>query len=263
MNKRIDILIIPILLLLLAMKMDHSQVLKSQVTAFDVDMFAHVVYAQGPRVSLLTKENEPEIWYENLSYGNITSLNADKSLNVMLYYEDVQKIIFLDNKLSVKYSPIELSDLGLAFTPLACISYNTGFWVYDPTELEAVRYNRHLDQTHNTGNISQLYSAKYTPDKMKEFNNYLILKDSLQGLMLFDRYGGYVSFLPFAGVDDYQVVNEELFMLRSDTLYRMDMKTKHLDTLNLQTVNLQSFKYLNSSLYTLESSGKLSKISLP
>jgi hypothetical protein len=260
---RIKIYIILLLAaIMFSMKTTHRLIIKTAVTTFDVDMFENVIYASGPRVSLIPSNGDKEIWFENLSYGDISKLDSDKSLNIMLYYEDVQKIIFLDNKLSVKYSPIELSALDLAYTPLTCMSYNTGFWVYDPTELDVIRYNRLLEETHHTGNIAQLHTTDFNPDQMKEFTKYLVLKDSLEGLMLFDRYGGYVSFYPFIGVDDYQLIDEDIWFLKSDTVFHMHAMTKSVDTLDFGLKNIKSMQRVKQSLYTLSATGELDKIAL-
>ena len=94
--------------------------------------------------------------YSDKSLGNLDFVDVTNPLTILLHYKDLRQLVFLDNMLSVKGSPIVLDNLGVLQPTLVCNSYDDGFWIYDQQEFQLERFNKDLSISNQSGNIVQL-----------------------------------------------------------------------------------------------------------
>ncbi len=170
-------------------------------------------------------------------------------MNILVYYRDFNKIVMLDNKLSIKNSPIDLIDLGYAETNFACLSYNNGIWIFDPVGQELLRFNQLLENTDRTGNLSSLTSYSLNPVQIIERDNQLVLRDNENGIFVFDRYGGYIRRLPFFNFDDLFIRSNSWQMLRNDTNFIFNPITLNMDTIPLPYSQVAEFRINDNAYY--------------
>lgn len=236
---------------------DQRTLIRDSVLDFDVDIFGNKLWTDGSRVYREDKITKKIIWFEDLNLGQISQINSGNALNYLLYYKDAQRLVFLDNQMSMKQSAIDLADLGYPNIDLVSLSYNTGFWIYDPNQLEAFRYDRQLNKTHSTGNIPQQSGLPLRAISMQEFTEYLVFNDSTYGLVFFDRYGAFVKPYPEKNIADFQIIDQDLFYLKSDTLFKSNLKFPLYDTLALKAGPWEKFRINKGSLYLLHHDQKL------
>lgn len=82
--------------------------------------------------NVLFKKNKAESWqYKNMSLGKITKIDIQNPLKIMLFYENFNTIILLDNQLS-ETQKINLSenDVPIMATALGIASQNR-LWIYN------------------------------------------------------------------------------------------------------------------------------------
>lgn len=163
--------------------------------------------------------------HDDKSYGDITSVNAYDPMKVMLFYKDFPVIVFLDNTLSQNGNVINPSDLGYPLTSLACESHDNGLWLYDGQNLQLVRFDVNLTQLQTTGNLNQLLNLRLNPISLSEYNNYVYLNDTIEGILMFDTFGTYYKTLPFKGIRHYQVRGDDLFYMQNRKIHAFHMKT--------------------------------------
>jgi len=163
--------------------------------------------------------------YSSLIDGNINGLDVSNPLKILVFYKDFGRIKYLDNKLSVKGDYIALQDLSLEQASTACSSYENSFWVYDPLSIKLVRIDQNLQVNQISGNVSQLTGLTFSPTYMAEFNNALYISDTLNGILIFDRYGGYIKALPIKNIHFFQIINNKLAYYESGSIITVDLKT--------------------------------------
>jgi len=197
--------------------------------------------------------------FSNLSLGEISSVDASDAMNILVFYQDFAKVLFLDNTLSIKKSAIDLGDLGFPNASLACLSYNNGFWIFDPVNQELVRINQFLEVAERSGNLNQIINTEIEPDQLFESGNNVYLKDKNEGIFIFDRYAGYQKRMPFTDVDDVQIIGSNVMaFLKNDTVFSYDMLTLNTDTLPLKTDDIkQIFIKKNNDILFLGENGNL------
>jgi len=229
---------------------------------FDIDVAGNIFIRKGFTVEKYNTGLDKKVSFTDYSYGNITSFEAEDALNFFIYYSTAAKILFLDNSLNVKRSAIDLGELGFPQASLACPSYNTGFWLYDPVTVNLVRFNRLLQKSQSTGNLQQLTGESVMPTMLRETGDYVFLADTLSGVFVFDRYGAFLRKIPFKNVKDFQLVDVKLNMLCHDTLFSYDMKTLQVDTVKMPFDNITKFKYSSRLFYYSDNAGSLYRLKI-
>jgi len=206
-----------------------------KVDDFTVDVLGNLYLVQETELTKYNAELKKQATFSDLSLGEISSVDASDAMNLLLFYKDFAKILFLDNTLSIKKSAIDLTDLGFPNASLACLSYNNGFWIFDPVNQELVRINQFMEVGERSGNLNQIINAEIEPDQLFESGDYVYLKDFNKGIFVFDRYGGFLKRMPFLKVDFLQIAGaNELRYLRNDTSFTYNMQSLRMDTLTYQ-----------------------------
>jgi hypothetical protein len=75
-----------------------------------------------------------------------------------------------------------------------------------------------------TGNFAQTLGINLNPDYMIEYDNYLYLNDSAQGILVFDSYGTYYKTIPLTGLRTFQVRGNDLFYIAQNRIHTFHLK---------------------------------------
>jgi len=233
----------------LPFSIENKEAFPINIDFFEVDVIGNLYFAKDAEIRKYNSNGELLNTYSDLSYGSVTTLDVSDAMNILVYYRDFNKIVMLDNKLSIKNSPIDLIDLGYAETNFACLSYNNGIWIFDPVGQELLRFNQLLENTDRTGNLSSLTSYSLNPVQIIERDNQLVLRDNENGIFVFDRYGGYIRRLPFFNFDDLFIRSNSWQMLRNDTNFIFNPITLNMDTIPLPYSQIAEFRINDNAYY--------------
>ena len=255
MKRRLLVLLFPVLLV--AGGAATLQRVDSGVDDFDVNQLNEMIVQKDNLVQKKNSDGKTVYEYSRPDFGDLSSLDGHDALSVLLYYRQMQKIVFLDNTLSMKRSPVDLTDLGYPDAGPVALSYNNGFWLYDPASLNLVRFNRLLQPAEESGNLSQITGYALSPVLLRENGNFVYLLDTTAGLFVFDRYGAYIKRLPYAKIADFQVFHRDILMLRNDTVFALKEPLLLPDTLALPPGSWVKFKRMGERLYLLNKRGEL------
>ena len=105
----------------------------------------------------------------------------------MLFYQQQQEIVLLDNTLS-QTNKIELN--FFEWIDLACMSNrDNAFWLYSITTQSLIKTDKNGKISNRFNNIGQLVKRNINPTQLLEYNNQVYLFDPNQGLFVFDLFG--------------------------------------------------------------------------
>ena len=230
-----------------------------KVDYFTLDIFGNRYVVHESELVKSIDLGKPPVTFSNLSLGEISSVDASDAMNILVFYQDFAKVLFLDNTLSIKKSVIDLGDLGFPNATLACLSYNNGFWLFDPVNQELVRINQFLEVAERSGNLNQIIHTEIEPDQLFESGNNVYLKDKNEGVFIFDRYAGYQKRMPFTDVEDVHIIGSNVMaFLKNDTVFSYDILTLNTDTLPLRADGVkQIFIKKNNVILFLGENGNL------
>src|SRR5690554_530105 len=94
-----------------------------------------------------------EFLYKNsqLDLGEITAVDFNFSLKPMLFYQNQNTIVILDNTLSMQGNPVRLSEYDLNWVTAAAKSVDNHFWFFDLQNFELVRTDHAFNRVRSSG----------------------------------------------------------------------------------------------------------------
>ncbi|HTB30967.1 MAG TPA: hypothetical protein VK808_03020, partial [Bacteroidia bacterium] len=163
--------------------------------------------------------------YSDKSYGRITSIDANDPLKMLVFYRDFPEVVLLDNTLSQNGNPFSPADVGFPLATLACTSHDNGVWLYDAQNFQLIRLDVNLSVVQKTGNLAQSIGTPLNPDYLMEYNNFVYLNDSAQGIFVFDSFGSYYKTIPITGLTSFEVRGDDLFYVSKNRIRTFHLKT--------------------------------------
>lgn len=164
--------------------------------------------------------------YSNERLGSLTSVDANNPLKLLLFYENYQTIIMLDNLLG-EIGRYNLFDLGFNDVNAVGISNDNNVWLYDPIDYK-------LKKIDNAGRLLVESITMYNegleyirPSFLVEKGNKVFLYDEGHGFFLFDNLGQYLYKIPIKGLKSYQIIDENtIIFLEDDKIQTYDLTYK-------------------------------------
>lgn len=210
-------------------------------------------------------QNNNELWMINrndtlfrkfsiINLADISSIDATNALKILLYYEDLGRILFIDNNISDFSTSISLNEFDLAQSTLVCSSYDNGFWAYLPNTMSLYRYDQFLSRTTEVESINRFVKLGIMePVFMKEYSNQLFMYFSGYGWLVFDVFGAYVQTIFMQDCLYPDIQSGELIHYRNDSLF-----FQSLNNINDKKVmilphhdEIQSVRYSSGKAYIL------------
>src|SRR5690606_29047066 len=202
----------------------YNKALIASHSAFTTDNLGNMYLVQDEELFKYAPDNKLLGRYSNLRLGNISNVDATNPLKILVYYNDYQQLVFLDNQLSPHNRVISLQELGLEQASLVCAGANNSFWIFDRRNCELLRFDQNGRRIAATGNLRQILNAEIRPSSMREQNNNLYLVCPSSGIYVFDIFGAFSKLLPIGQVESLQVDGNILYYYRNRKLCSYDQK---------------------------------------
>lgn len=161
--------------------------------------------------------------YRNNALGRISSSDVSDPLRILLFYRDFNQVVFLDNTLSELRSPLLLDDLQIYSCEIACSSKDGGFWLYDSRIKQIVYVNKELLAETYTGNIDAVTETKEPPTFLCERNGNIHIYFPDAGLLIFDRFGGFISRKAVLSVKPVNINGNKFVYLKGANIETYDL----------------------------------------
>ena len=153
--------------------------------------------------------------YNDFQLGNITSVDIINPLKIVLFYEDLNTVVLVDNKLT-EIERINFSNLQEYITVSAATNAgNNTLWLFnvDSQQLELYNY-----RTQRKNIVSQPFEGKLLSQR-SNFNYCFTLTEN--SLRTFNSYGSLLSEVPSLGWTRLVQENENLVLLKENDLFLM------------------------------------------
>ena len=228
------------LILISSFSVAFSQDKKIQITAiknitFDADQFIGMDsfgFAYLIKNNLFVKTNGKDAYeYKNISLGKISKVDIENPLKVVLFYEDFNTAILLDNQFnetnrinfSKSTTPILASGIGIA-------SQNQ-LWVYNTLNQQIGLYN-YLKDEYKSVSIPLSGNIKYYQTNFNLF--YWI--DEKNNWFSCDIFGKVVALGKIPDFDDLTILNDKQYIFKKDNLlfFKDNSKSELENTLQIE-----------------------------
>ena len=254
-NKQFYSLITLILFSLLANAQQETftklKTIPVKANGVEVDKLGNVYLFHNEKIEKLNALGEVIKTESFKKYGRISSMDVSNPLKIMVFFDELLQIVFVDNELGVRGNNIELDFIGYPQTVAACLSYDNGIWLFDKSTFKLTRLNENLRETNSTSNLMQIIGSDINPVKLFESNRRLYLTDPDEGVFIFDFFGTYYRKVPIKGVLSIDYFGDRVYFQTDSKLFVFDEKTSDMSELDLPTKNSKYLAVHRNKIYLL------------
>jgi hypothetical protein len=230
--------------------------LDGKVTSIASDELQNLYLIKGEIIEKYDLDGKYLCSYSNNTLGPVTSVDAGDPMKVLVFYRPFEQFAVLDNTLTLTADPVPLQDMGYEQVSLACMSYDKGYWFYNPGNLELVHLAAaDLSMNKATGNIAQLIHSSLTPNFLLEQNNKVFLNDPASGIHVFDIYGAYYKTVNIKGLSQFQVNGDKIIYQENKNLITYNFKTMTEESMTLPDSTAQSVRIEKERLFVQNAEG--------
>jgi hypothetical protein len=197
--------------------------INQQAESVYTDMLENIYLLKGSTLAKYSASCNKLSDYKSTQYGNISYADVQDPMRILLYFQDFNQILFLDNYLAPLGDPVSLDALGVSSNIAVCSSVQGGYWIFDITRGRLVKYDRTLNPVFQNNTLQSTVEGTNHPVHLTERNNYVYITVEDKGVYFFDRFGNFISFAPLA-IAKHQINfrEEQMEYFVNDTLYAMD-----------------------------------------
>lgn len=219
----------------------HSETLENK-TYVGFDGLGNNYYIKN---NVFIKQNEQQTWeYKNVALGKITSVDYVNPLKIVVFYEDFNTIITLDNQLNEiqKLNLFEIDNTIFA-SKIGMASQNQ-FWIYNALTQQILLFDYLKNTSKSIGNpIAE--NIKYT---QSDFNNFYWI-DEINNWYSIDIFGKVTLLANIPPFEKIQIVdNQKLLFSRDNTLYCLNNQSKTIFEIEIVEKSFQNFYYKDQIL---------------
>ncbi|OFX27242.1 MAG: hypothetical protein A2041_00020 [Bacteroidetes bacterium GWA2_31_9b] len=197
------------------------------------DQFKNIYVLNKNEIQKISFINNSIISYSNSLTGQIKSVDTSDPFRTLIYYNDFNSIVFLNNQLSEISSPVHLNDIGFYTVGAVCSSINGGFWIFDLDLYQLAYIDKNLKQTQKSASLqSMIEELEPSQIYLTEKNEYIYLGINGKGVYQFDTYGTFIKLFPLLDISHFQIIENHIIYLSGNQL-------KIYNTLNFETETVQ------------------------
>lgn len=198
--------------------------------------------------------------YKNLSLGKIRKVDLQNPLRIVLFYENFNTVVILDNQLN------ETQKVNFSENPVPIVVAATGMasqnrlWVYNSLSQQIGLFDY----------LKNDYGAVTVPftGKLKHYEsnfNYFYWIDEKDHRFACDVYGKVFEYGKVPHFDQFQIASENWFLYsKADKLYAYDVRNDKVFSVQIGEKTFKSFHYKDQILAIFTTAGITNyKITLP
>lgn len=157
--------------------------------------------------------------------SKVSLLEATRTMNIFLFYENFQEYVFLDRFFN-QTQPLALSRDRVGFARLATVALDNNLWLFDDLDFSLKKFNTRFENIDLATPLNLILDpSDYEITFMREYQNQLFLVDKNSGILVFDNLGNYKTRLPFKGVTWFSFLNDNMYFVQEDELILYNLYT--------------------------------------
>ncbi len=197
-----------------------------EAVGFTVDKLQNIYYfTKKSEIVKLWPDGSEQFRYINKTLGLPTYIDATNPFNLLLFYSDYQTVVTLDRTMNLA-AQFNLFDIGLFGVEAVGMASDGNLWVYDVVNFRLKKIAKDGKTLLQSGNLGLELDRSITPKSLIEREQIVYLNDPEFGIMVFDVFGKYLKTLPLKGIEQFQIVGEQLLFFRGGI-----MEAFHLNSL--------------------------------
>ncbi|MDI9256570.1 hypothetical protein [Flavobacterium sedimenticola] len=195
--------------------------------------------------NIFIKQNDNQQWeYKNVALGKISMVDFINPLKIVVFYEDFNTVILLDNQLN-EIQRLNIFDIdSTIFVSKIGMASQNQFWVYNALTQQIMLFDYLKNTAKNIGNPIQ-ENIKYTQSDF----NYFYWIDEINNWYAIDLFGKVTLLANIPPFEKMQIVdNERILFVKDNTLYCLNNKLKTVFEIEIVEKSFRNFYYKDQIL---------------
>ena len=195
--------------------------------------------------NIFIKQTETENWeYKNVALGKISSVDFINPLKILLFYEDFNTVILLDNQLN-EIQKLNLFDIdNTIFASKIGMASQNQFLIYNALTQQIMLFDYLKNTSKNIGNPIQ-ENIKFTQSDF----NYFYWVDEINNWYSIDIFGKITLLANIPPFENMQIVdNQTLLFVKDNTLYCLSTKTQSVFEIQIVEKSFPNFYFKDQIL---------------
>ena len=226
--------------------------------AINVDAFSNI-YVLGDRGQLIKMNEKGERLFafnDVKKYGKPTFVDVSNPLQILLFYKSVATAVVLD-KLLTPRNVIDFRKQPEMNVDVMGISTDNRYWIFNKRDCNLIKMDANLSILFQGDDLRGYINTVPQAEKIFAQSDAVYLYDSQSGLTHFDRYGGFIKFIPLKYGSMVQLM-DNFFIGWSEKLcqtFDLTSQEEKVYTLPKMLVGAKSIMLQNQNLFVLKESG--------
>ncbi|TBN14587.1 hypothetical protein [Hyunsoonleella pacifica] len=207
-----------------------------------IDNFGTIFYNNAN--TIYKKNKDTTISYNNLQLGKLTTTNSFNPLKINLFYQELNTVIVLDNRLAEIFR-VDFNDIN-NYKNVSHVStgYDNTIWIFNQdTQLLEI-----FDYKTNTTKAQTLKPIDSPILDLKSNYNYayLLTEDEL---LVYNYFGSLVRKIKNKGYTSLEENNEAVFLKKDNALYYLKTDSNTILSVKTDNILIPQFFVTNETLY--------------
>jgi hypothetical protein len=228
-----------------------ERTIQTKALGIEVSELDQVYLQFSQRIELLDENWNVRYSFSERRLSANTGLDVTKSLKPLVYFEEFNLGVLLDNTLSQQSSELIFDWNRFGQVGALCHSIGNHYWIFDVAAMQLIRADYSLKEVQRTADLSLLLGVSLDPVYMVEEEDYLYVLDKEQGLYIFDLFGTFSHRLDFTGFHALQIIEQHIYLFSSDQVVSYNKLTKVQTSVKLPYDNILDVRILGSSFLVL------------
>ncbi len=225
-----------------------------KIKNFTTDNLGNIyTFTLDNQVVKYSPEGVEQFRYPNRTLGDASLLDATNPFHLLLFFPEYQTVLTLDRTLSVT-GQFNLFQLGFQGAKAVGTSSDGMLWVYDETSFLLKKIDAGGTVIAKSGDLSLAIGQALHPVFLVEREQTVFLNDPEVGVLVFDAFGQYRKTIPLLGLNQFQVLDDQLVYFREGQLWSFHLAALLERSFSLTTDLTQASKVqvANGVFYVLE-----------
>ncbi len=190
------------------------------------------------------------VFNDTRQYGNITQIDVNNPLKILIYYAEFSTVLVLDRFLNVR-NKIDLRKQNIFKASTITLSYDNYIWLFDEFENKLKKVSDDGSVLIESNDFRMVLDSLFVPEAIIDNDGMLYLYNPSKGLIISDYYGAIKKLTPIIHLKHFQLsgnnfigfLNNELFIYNLNLLQSKSKKIIGINTTASKVLFKEKFFY--------------------
>ena len=228
----------------------QTQIPNATANFIKIDPYGNIYAVKEAQLSKFSPQGKLLFNYSDHKLGVISSIDVFNPMKIMLFYQDVGKLLFLNEQFALITPPISLHDASYFTISLASYSAANQIHLYDNANKNLITLDFNMREISKT----PINFPSFNSQKMIELEEKsLAFHDPDAGVYLFDSFGTFNKLIPIITPNPVEVTSELIYYTKNNEVVIYNYKILNFEIQQLPISNVaQTLLYRNNMILLLQ-----------